>query len=68
MSDQRSRGLAALTGYVCALFTLFVYSSAIAKAPKAEPISYVAHGAMFDATGTQLVPTLPLVGTIQEWY
>jgi hypothetical protein len=38
------------------------------QAQSSEPISFVAHGAMFDSTGDQITPSLAFVQAAQNWY
>lgn len=56
-----------VTVHICVAAALLACAGST-QAQVNEPVSFVAHGAMFDATGDQITPTLAFVGAAQKWY
>jgi hypothetical protein len=58
-----------LTAFLLAI-GLIVSSQALPAlaAEPGEPIAYIGHGAFFDSSGNQIVPTAEFIATAQAWY
>ncbi len=49
-------------------FALIIHSPAPAQRARVEPIAYIGHGAMFDASGREILPKPQFVASAQDWY
>lgn len=58
----------ASVGFAAVLAFSAIPEPSIAQEQGEEPIAYVGHGAMFDARGEEVVPTLEWVSRAQDWY
>jgi hypothetical protein len=60
--------LQAIRSYLVAAAVLSILAGAAAQAQERDPISFVGHGAFFDADGRQVAPTPGFVAAAQAFY
>lgn len=71
MASSKPRILSAsilLTSAAALALAVAISSPVPAQPTTPEPIAYTGHGAMFDSTGREILPTAEFIDAAQDWY